>query len=112
MPPQKFKPRYIENEFEKHFFKPRGVPLSQLTIVRLGHEEMEAIRLIDVEHMNQQDAAIKMNISRTTMQRIIDSAREKVGKALIEGHAIEIQGGHYALKNDCKKSVSNHPNKI
>lgn len=95
---KKIRPRCIEKEFNKYFFKPRGVPLCELAIIRLGHKEMEAIRLIDVEHINQQDAAKKMLISRATMQRIIDSAIEKVGNALIEGQAIEIEGGHYIIK--------------
>ena len=96
------KPRCIEKEFNNYFFKPRGIPLCELVVIRLGHEEMEAIRLIDVEHLNQQDAAEKMQVSRATMQRVIDSAREKVGKALIEGQAIEIEGGHYIIKKNKK----------
>ena len=95
---KKIKPRHIEREFNRHFFKPRGIPLCELQIIRLGHEEMEAIRLIDVEHLNQQDAAKNMQVSRATMQRIIDSAREKIGKALITGQAIEIEGGNYIIK--------------
>lgn len=98
MCPQETKPRCIEKEFEKHFFKPSGIPLKNLEIIKLGHEEMEAIRLIDVEHLNQIDAAERMNISRATMQREIDSAREKIGRALINGLAIEINGGHYIVK--------------
>lgn len=98
MSPQETKPRSIEKEFEKHFFKPNGVPLKSLEITRLGHEEMEAVRLIDVEHLNQIDAAEKMNISRATMQRVIDTARAKIGTALINGIAIEIDGGHYVVK--------------
>jgi hypothetical protein len=98
---KKIKPRHIEQEFNRHFFKPRGIPLCELQIIRLGHEEMEAIRLIDVEHLNQQDAAEKMQVSRATMQRVIDSAREKVGKALMAGQAIEIEGGNYIIK-PCK----------
>jgi predicted DNA-binding protein (UPF0251 family) len=98
---KKIKPRCIEQKFNRYFFKPRGISLRELQIIRLGHEEMEAIRLIDVEHLNQQDAAEKMQVSRATMQRVIDSAREKVGKALIAGQAIEIEGGNYIIK-PCK----------
>lgn len=98
MAPYGIKSRFIDKEFDNHFFKPSGVPLSDLEIVQLGHEEMEAIRLIDVDHLNQQDAAERMNISRATMQRVIDAAREKVGKALINGMAIEIAGGHYTTR--------------
>jgi predicted DNA-binding protein (UPF0251 family) len=101
MAPAEIKSRSIEKEFATHFFKPKGIPLMDLQIVTLGHEEMEAVRLIDVDHMNQIDAAKKMNISRATMQRVIDAAREKIGRALIEGHAIEITGGNYIIKDGC-----------
>ena len=98
------KSRFIEREFENYFFKPRGIPLTELEIIQLGHEELEAIRLIDVEHMNQQDAAVKMNVSRATMQRIINGAREKVGRTLIRGLGMEIAGGHYTTKGGyCQK---------
>lgn len=60
---------------------------------------MEAIRLIDVEHLNQQVAAEQMQVSRATMQRTIDSARAKIGQALITGQAIKIEGGNYILKD-------------
>lgn len=98
MSPMFSKPRYIEKEFDKHFFKPNGIPLRSLEIIKLGHEELEAVRLIDVEHMNQNEASELMKISRATMQRVIDAAREKIGKALINGYAIEIDGGNYAIK--------------
>jgi len=102
MSPQLIKPRCIEKEFSSYFYKPSGVPLSQLQIITLAHEELEAIRLIDVLHLNQIDAAEKMNISRSTMQRVIDTAREKLGSAIINGFAIRIEGGTYTVKN-CNK---------
>lgn len=98
MSPRKAKCRLIEKEFQKHFFKPRGVPLRDLQKTTIGHDELEAVRLVDVEHRSQEEAANQMEISSSTLQRIIQSAREKIGKAIIQGYAIEIDGGTYDLK--------------
>ena len=109
MAPKEFKQRFIEKKFDGYFFKPTGIPIRNLEIIKLAHEELEAIRLIDVEHLNQQDAAILMKISRSTMQRVIDKAREKIGSALINGFAIEIGGGNYQIKpNCCRKRNRRH----
>jgi len=97
MPPWRVKPRFIAEKFDSHFFKPRGVPMPMLRIHVLGHEELEALRLMDVQHMNQEDAAGQMGISRRTFQRILESAREKVTDSLVNGHAIEIKGGNYRV---------------
>ena len=99
MSPWKKKCRFIEKEYDTHIFKPKAIPLSKLAIINLGHDELEAIRLVDVEHLRQEDAAKKMGISSATIQRIIETAREKIGKALINGHAISIDGGFYKVKN-------------
>lgn len=63
--------------------------------VFLQIEEVEAIRLSDLEEMEQNEAAEMMNISRGTFQRIIKTARQKVADALINGKMIHIEGGHY-----------------
>ena len=75
------------------YFKPRGIPLSQLNIIRLNLEEYEAIRLKDLICLDQIEAAQQMNISRGTFQRILKSAHQKIARALIENSAIEIKGG-------------------
>jgi len=72
------------------YFKPRGIPMRELDVVRLSKEEAEAIRLYEVEEMKQVDAAKKMNTSQSTLQRILDNAHKKIGDALIHGKAIEI----------------------
>ena len=60
-------------------------------------EELEAIRLSDLEGLEQGAAAEKMNVSRGTFQRIIKSARVKVADALVNGKGIKITGGHYEI---------------
>ncbi|MBC8059191.1 MAG: DUF134 domain-containing protein [Clostridiaceae bacterium] len=72
-------------------------------------EEFEAMRLKDVEDLNQEECAERMEISRQTFQNIIDSARKKIALALIEGKAINISGGNYS-RNMCKFKCSSCEN--
>jgi len=89
-----------------NYFKPVGVPKINLTEVSIKVEEFEAMRLKDVEKLNQEECAELMKVSRQTFQLIIDNARRKVATALIEGNAIKIEGGNYTL-NICKYECSN-----
>ena len=73
------------------YFKPRGIPLRYLEEVRLELEEAEALRLNDVEQLEQHAGAKRMRISQSTFQRILSSARNKVADAVIHGKAIRIQ---------------------
>lgn len=79
------------------YFKPSGVKKANLEEINLKVEELEALRLKDIEGMHQIDCANKMKISRQTFQLIIDEARRKVAMALIEGKSIHIEGGDYAM---------------
>lgn len=79
------------------YFKPAGVRLAGLEEVNLTIDELEAIRLKDLEDLDQTKAAKKMNISQPTFARLLDSARKKVAKALVEGRAIRIEGGVYKM---------------
>lgn len=85
------KPRKILFDPTIVYFKPRAVPLSMLKEVCLGVDELEALRLCDLENLDQVEAAKKMKISQSTFQRILASARQKVSSALIEGKAIKIR---------------------
>jgi predicted DNA-binding protein (UPF0251 family) len=73
------------------------VPLDGLRCVTLLHEELEALRLADVENLNQAEAARYMGISRSTFQRIVTQARHQVALALIGGHALQIEGGTFEV---------------
>lgn len=68
-----------------------GMPHNQT--IFLHFEEYEAIRLCDVEQMNHADAALEMGISRPTLTRIYASARGKIGRALVQGQTLIIEGG-------------------
>ncbi len=75
------------------YYKPRGIPLTLLQCVELTVDEFEAIRLADCEHLYQEQAAERMNVSRQTFGRILDAARAKVADAIVHGKALSIQGG-------------------
>ncbi len=79
------------------YFKPAGIPLRALDEVRLSVEEAEAIRLKDLEGLEQEQGAERMNISRPTFQRVLASARQKIANALLNGKAIRIEGGNFEI---------------
>jgi len=102
--PRPPKRRRVEFIPEINQFKPAGVPACELEEVVLTVEELEAIRLKDVEGLDQQNSADRMHVSRPTYQLILSSARKKVADALIHGKAIKIEGGIYELqKSEGKK---------
>ncbi len=75
------------------FYKPQGVPLSILQRIALTVDELEAIRLADLQGLYQEQAAEQMNVSRQTFGRIIESAHKKIADALVNGKALSIEGG-------------------
>lgn len=79
------------------YFRPRGVPLRFLEEVVLTVEELEAVRLKDLENLDGEQAAERMGVSRPTFQRILDSARRKVAEALVGGKALRIHGGDFEV---------------
>ena len=85
-----FKRRRVAVNPEATYFKPRAIPLSQLEEVNLAIDELEALKLCDLEGMEQTQAAQRMGISQSTLQRIIQSARSKVAEALTQSKAIQI----------------------
>lgn len=81
-------PRSVSSRPVAPLFKPGGVPA--VSQIRLGLDEFEALRLADVERLQQADAAPRMGISRQTFGRVLASARRKVAEALVFGHALRI----------------------
>jgi len=72
------------------YFKPRGIPVSDLDCIELNREELEALRLKNILNLDQIEAAKKMNTSQSTFQRILASAYNKISDALVNGKAIKI----------------------
>ena len=94
--PTKF--RRVEFFPEDTYFIPWGKPKCEMEEVVLKVEELEAVRLRDIEKLTQEECAQRMHISRQTFQNVIDSAREKIARALTQGSAIKIKGGNYTTK--------------
>ena len=70
------------------YFKPAGIPLRVLDEVQLSVEEVEAIRIKDLEGLDQEAGGEKMNVSRATFQRVLASGRQKIADALLNGKAV------------------------
>jgi len=77
------------------YFKPHGIPMNKLNTICVTVDEYEAIRLADYEKLKHEEAAIKMNISRPTFTRLLESAHNKIGDAIINGKAVSIEGGDF-----------------
>ncbi|MFW6109941.1 MAG: DUF134 domain-containing protein [Patescibacteria group bacterium] len=93
------KKRVVRFDPKVTYFKPRGVPLAELEEVVLNVEELEAVRLANVEEFTQTEAAGQMEVSQSTFHRIISTAHQKLGKALINGCSIKVEGGDYRMPN-------------
>jgi len=79
------------------FFKPAGVPMSALNMVTLALEEVEAIRLKDLEDLQQEDCAERMGVSRATFHHVLGSGRAKLADAILNGKAIRVEGGAFVF---------------
>jgi len=88
--PRPRKRRTVEYVPAETTYKPVGQRLAQLPQVWLSYDELEALRLADVEGLYQSEAASRMAISRSTFQRTLSDARRKVAQALVEGAALVI----------------------
>lgn len=90
--PRPRKRRRLRTEPQAAIYKPVGVPLESLDRITLLAEELEALRLADLEEHHQEEAAHQMGISRSTFQRMVTQARRKVVQALVSGAALSIEG--------------------
>jgi len=90
--------RRVGCEPRANYFKPRGIPLIMLKEVKLSIDELESIRLADLEGLEQAKAALRMKISRPTFGRIVESARRIIADAVVNGKALKIEGGEIIMK--------------
>lgn len=77
-------------------------------------DEFEVIRLVDLEKQTHEQCAMQMDISRSTVTEIYESARTKIAECLVNGRHLNISGGHFRLcngnsqwcyKKNCKKHI-------
>lgn len=69
-------------------------------VVSLLPEEMAAISLIDLQQMEQEQAAAVLGVSRKTIWRDIHEARHKIADALINGKTIQMA--------ECTRRIEGH----
>ena len=110
--PRPLKIRRIGCKPNSNYFKPRGIPLADLSEVVLTMDELEAVRLADFEGIYQEAAAKRMNVSRQTFGNIIKSAHQKIADVLVNAKALRIEGGVVTMIekrfhcNDCNHEWS------
>jgi len=86
--PRPKKKRRCECTFYVKAFKPIGIPMSEIKRINLYRDELEVLKLCDMEGLHQGEAGEKMGVSRGTVQRILASARRKTAEALATGRAL------------------------
>lgn len=94
--PRPKKPRFVSAYPAIAAFEPKGVAVRGE--VSMSIEELEAIRLSDFEHLDQETAAQMMEVSRHTYGRILNKARSTVAEAIVTGKTLIIAGGHYEFR--------------
>ncbi len=75
------------------FFKPAGIPAKDLPEVALALDELEALRLADLEGLYHEQAAARMGVSRQTFGNVVAAARRKAADCLVNGKVLRIAGG-------------------
>lgn len=93
--PRPRKKRFCQQFDGDTVFKPRSIPMHQLEVVNLDLSVLEAMRLCDLEGLDQEVAGQKMGISRGTVQRMLKQGRAKVMEALLNSKALVIEGGEH-----------------
>ncbi|MBN2655296.1 MAG: DUF134 domain-containing protein [Nitrospirae bacterium] len=94
MSPRYKKPRKCHcpySDIKGKMFKPVGIPIEDLKIITLFHDELEAVSLCDNKDLTQEEAGQKMGISRGTVQRLLSRGRKKIIQVIAERMALEIE---------------------
>ncbi|WP_192457797.1 DUF134 domain-containing protein [Musicola keenii] len=81
-------PRTICGQPADSCFKPNRIPMTELERITMEPDEFEAMRLVDLEGMQQIEAAAAMHVSRQTLANLVKSARAKVTDCLVNGKAL------------------------
>jgi predicted DNA-binding protein (UPF0251 family) len=95
--PRRRRRRIVQEGPMANTFRPEGGLVEDVQGVVLPVEGLEALRLSDLEKLDQQTAATCMDVSRQTFGRVLAEARQRVAEALVRGKTIRIQGGSYTL---------------
>lgn len=80
---------------EKKWYGPLGTSVEKDNVLIMSVEEYEVIRLIDWVGLTQEECALRMNVARTSVQRLYDNARKKMADSFVNGKLIKVEGGNY-----------------
>lgn len=103
--PRPRKKRFCRRYRADRVYKPQGIPLKDLEVVELSLDQFEALRLCDVERMDQTQAGEILGVSRGTVQRLLYGARQELLAAILEGKAFTI---NLKKGEDCHVGLSAH----
>jgi predicted DNA-binding protein (UPF0251 family) len=70
--------------------KPQGIPLSKTKILTISADELEALKLKNIENLHQVAIAEKMSVSQSTLARTLKQANKKLTLALVNGWSIKL----------------------
>ena len=110
--PRNAKCRRVCREFHDRVFRPED---KECEFITLNVDELEAIRLCDLEGLDQEEAARRMGVSRGTFQRMLYSGRDKSAEALCMGKGLLVKGGNYKVATthcECGQSCRSCPQEL
>ena len=84
--------RRVRGRPNSSYFKPAGIRMIDLKESVLEMAEFEAIRLVDLNNASQEEAGKKMQISQSTLSRVLKGGRKKIADAVVNGKAIKVEG--------------------
>ena len=84
------KKRRVRGRPNSSYFKPAGIRIREIEETILEMPEFEAIRLVDLKEISQENAGKQMQVSQATLSRILKFGRKKIADAIVNGKAIKI----------------------
>lgn len=91
MSPRSKKERWCSCRLKGKAFKPTGIPMTEIEKIPIYRDEIEVLKLCDLDGFTQEEAGKKMGVSRGTVQRILSGARKKTAMAIAECKAIVLE---------------------
>lgn len=101
--------RTVSASVGRRYYKPQGIPMRDLAETVVTIDALEAMRLADVEGLDQREVARRMEISPATVSRLLAEGRRAVTQALCRGWALRIEGGPVEVApqiDRCRREVA------
>jgi len=74
--------------------------MNSLEVLEIKVEEMEAMRLVDLEGIDLTESSRRMGVSRRTLTRDLKEGRRKITEALVRSKAVVVKGGNYEIRKE------------